>query len=80
MNFCVEFQPVPPCSFGQFGQSQPFWAVPGIRPGLGRDGADGRIHLFFGPLTGQKWGETQYKHFDHHLGRLHLPNALDLES
>jgi hypothetical protein len=36
---------------------------------LGRDGADGRIHLFFGPLTGQKWGETQYKHFDHHLGQ-----------
>src|SRR5262245_11822502 len=26
MNFCVEFQPVPPCSFGQFGASQPFCA------------------------------------------------------
>ena len=23
MNFCVEFQPGPPCSLGQFGQSQP---------------------------------------------------------
>ncbi len=23
MNFCVEFQPGPPYSFGQFGQSQP---------------------------------------------------------
>src|SRR5882672_10548590 len=23
MNFCVEFQPVPPNSFGQLGQSQP---------------------------------------------------------
>ena len=23
MNFCVEFQPVPPYSLGQFGQSQP---------------------------------------------------------
>src|SRR6516162_3577819 len=26
MNFCVEFQPVPPYSFGQFGTSQPFSA------------------------------------------------------
>ncbi len=34
---------------------------------LGESGADGNIHGFFGPLTGKQWGETQYKHVDHHL-------------
>mgnify|MGYP006269554229 CR=1 FL=1 len=34
---------------------------------LGSNAADGRIHLFFGPLTGEEWGVTQYKHYDHHL-------------
>jgi len=34
---------------------------------LGESGADGKIHGFFGPLTGKQWGETQYKHVDHHL-------------
>ncbi len=35
--------------------------------GLGPDGLDGNVHPFFGPLTGKQWGETQYKHVDHHL-------------
>ena len=28
---------------------------------------DGRVHPFFGPLTGAEWGATQFKHVDHHL-------------
>ena len=35
--------------------------------GLGESGTDGNIHGFFGPLTGKQWGETQYKHLDHHF-------------
>lgn len=34
---------------------------------LGESGLDGNVHGFFGPLTGKQWGETQYKHLDHHL-------------
>lgn len=34
---------------------------------LGETGLEGKIHGFFGPLTGKQWGETQYKHLDHHL-------------
>ncbi len=34
---------------------------------LGPDGLEGNVHPFFGPLTGKQWGETQYKHVDHHL-------------
>ena len=34
---------------------------------LGESGTHGNIHGFFGPLTGKQWGETQYKHVDHHL-------------
>ena len=34
---------------------------------LGESGTDGNVHGFFGPLTGKQWGETQYKHVDHHL-------------
>lgn len=34
---------------------------------LGESGLEGNIHGFFGPLTGKQWGETQYKHIDHHL-------------
>ena len=34
---------------------------------LGESGIDGNVHKFFGPLTGKQWGETQYKHVDHHL-------------
>jgi len=34
---------------------------------LGESGTDGNIHGFFGPLTGKQWGETQYKHLDHHF-------------
>src|SRR3954451_24608776 len=34
---------------------------------LGEGGLDGNIHGFFGPLTGKQWGESQYKHLDHHL-------------
>ena len=33
----------------------------------GEIGLDGNVHGFFGPLTGKQWGETQYKHLDHHL-------------
>ena len=33
----------------------------------GADGLDGNVHPFFGRLTGKQWGETQYKHVDHHL-------------
>ena len=35
--------------------------------GMGESGLDGNVHGFFGPLTGKQWGETQYKHLDHHL-------------
>ena len=35
--------------------------------GLGESGTDGNVHGFFGPLTGKQWGETQYKHLDHHF-------------
>lgn len=34
---------------------------------LGSEKLDGNVHPFFGPLTGKQWGETQYKHVDHHL-------------
>jgi hypothetical protein len=34
---------------------------------LGERGTDGHVHGFFGPLTGVQWGQTQFKHFDHHL-------------
>lgn len=34
---------------------------------LGEGGTDGNIHGFFGSLTGKQWGETQFKHVDHHL-------------
>jgi hypothetical protein len=34
---------------------------------LGPDALEGNVHPFFGPLTGKQWGETQYKHLDHHL-------------
>lgn len=33
----------------------------------GESATDGDVHPFFGPLTGKQWGETQYKHVDHHL-------------
>lgn len=35
--------------------------------GRGADALDGNVHPFFGRLTGKQWGETQYKHVDHHL-------------
>ena len=34
---------------------------------MGESSLDGKVHGFFGPLTGKQWGETQYKHLDHHL-------------
>ncbi len=40
--------------------------------GLGELGTDGNIHGFFGPLSGKQWGETQYKHLDHHLRQFGL--------
>lgn len=33
----------------------------------GPEKMEGHVHPFFGRLTGQQWGETQYKHVDHHL-------------
>ena len=33
----------------------------------GPSAADGRIHFFFGRLTGDEWGVLMYKHLDHHL-------------
>ena len=33
----------------------------------GADRLDGNVHPFFGSLTGKQWGETQYKHCDHHF-------------
>lgn len=38
----------------------------------GESAADGKIHGFFGRLTGKQWGETQYKHVDHHLKQFGL--------
>jgi len=40
--------------------------------GLGETGTDGNVHGFFGPLTGKQWGETQFKHVDHHLRQFGL--------
>lgn len=37
---------------------------------LGREGAagtSGRIHPFFGKLSGEQWGWLTHKHIDHHL-------------
>ena len=39
---------------------------------LGPDALDGNVHPFFGKLTGKQWGETQYKHVDHHLRQFGL--------
>jgi hypothetical protein len=33
----------------------------------GPDAAAKETHAFFGAMTGQEWGETMYKHLDHHL-------------
>ncbi|HEU4718612.1 MAG TPA: DUF1569 domain-containing protein [Bacteroidia bacterium] len=33
----------------------------------GEAGATKHPHGFFGPLTPAQWGQTQWKHFDHHL-------------
>ncbi|MCX6310494.1 MAG: DUF1569 domain-containing protein [Bacteroidetes bacterium] len=33
----------------------------------GEPGATKHPHAFFGKLTSKQWGETQWKHFDHHL-------------
>jgi hypothetical protein len=42
-------------------------AVLGELHALGEKGCDGKVHAFFGPMTGAEWGVTQYKHVDHHL-------------
>ena len=39
---------------------------------MGESGLEGKVHGFFGPLTGKQWGETQYKHLDHHLRQFGL--------
>ena len=33
----------------------------------GEAGTHGNVHGFFGTMTGEQWGITQYKHIDHHL-------------
>lgn len=33
----------------------------------GEQRCEGRIHGFFGPMTGAHWGISQFKHMDHHL-------------
>ena len=33
----------------------------------GATAADGRMHSFFGRLSGDEWGVLMYKHLDHHL-------------
>ena len=33
----------------------------------GPGAADGRVHSFFGKMTGEEWGVLMYKHLDHHL-------------
>jgi hypothetical protein len=33
----------------------------------GPEAAAKETHAFFGAMTGQEWGETMYKHIDHHL-------------
>src|SRR5262245_7092294 len=34
---------------------------------MGQRGCEGNVHAFFGRMTGDEWGITQYKHVDHHL-------------
>ncbi len=36
----------------------------------GSSAAGGRVHSFFGKLTGEEWGVLMYKHLDHHLRQL----------
>jgi hypothetical protein len=38
----------------------------------GPDAAGKETHAFFGSMTGQEWGETMYKHIDHHLQQFGL--------
>jgi hypothetical protein len=38
----------------------------------GPDAAVKETHAFFGAMTGQEWGETMYKHIDHHLQQFGL--------
>lgn len=33
----------------------------------GSPAAEGRVHSFFGKMTGDEWGVLVYKHLDHHL-------------
>jgi|SRR5437868_2293432 len=33
----------------------------------GATSCDGRVHSFFGAMTGDEWGVLQFKHVDHHL-------------
>ena len=33
----------------------------------GATNSNGRVHSFFGKMTGAEWGVLQYKHVDHHL-------------
>ena len=33
----------------------------------GPSAADGKVHSFFGRMSGQEWGRLVYKHLDHHL-------------
>ena len=42
-------------------------AVTGRFGDAGVRAADGRVHSFFGKMTGDEWGVLMYKHLDHHL-------------
>jgi hypothetical protein len=69
--------------FGKNGPTAPSFVVrdePALEPArakvkelirelhtAGEKGCDGRVHSFFGRLTGAEWGVTQFKHVDHHL-------------
>jgi len=33
----------------------------------GPEAANGRVHSFFGAMTGDEWGVLMWKHLDHHL-------------
>ena len=33
----------------------------------GKNGVHNIAHPFFGKLTGEQWGKSMWKHFDHHL-------------
>ena len=59
----------PPDFYSSFetGDPQPTW-----NDTVDTDAAGKETHAFFGTMTGQEWGETMYKHIDHHLQQFGL--------